>query len=254
MRAEAFAFVDEMDARSLPSCVCLYDSNWHQGVVGLIASRVRERCDRPVIAFASEEEGMLKGSARSINGVHIRDLLEAVSTAKPGLIGKFGGHAMAAGLSLAERHFDEFSKSAAEQLDRLYPEADFSGTILTDGDLPAAAMNLKFAKLLRDAGPWGAGFPEPLFTGNFEIAEQRTVGENHLKLRVTPVVFENLVFDLDLARSVLYREGDAVPVDGPGFTAILVMARRLLGLFPPPVSHLDLILGFRRERELLVRE
>jgi single-stranded-DNA-specific exonuclease len=187
MRAEAFAFVDEMDARSLPSCVCLYDSNWHQGVVGLIASRVRERCDRPVIAFASEEEGMLKGSARSINGVHIRDLLEAVSTAKPGLIGKFGGHAMAAGLSLEERHFDEFSKSAAEQLDRLYPEADFSGTILTDGDLPAAAMNLKFAKLLRDAGPWGAGFPEPLFTGNFEIAEQRTVGENHLKLRVTPV-------------------------------------------------------------------
>jgi single-stranded-DNA-specific exonuclease len=102
------------------------------------------------------------------------------------MIEKFGGHAMAAGLSLPEQHFDEFSKIAAQQLGRLYPDADFSGAIPTDGELPAAAMNLEFAKVLREAGPWGAGFPEPVFTGNFRVDEQRTVGENHLKLRVTP--------------------------------------------------------------------
>ena len=186
MRQEAFAVVDAIDAHDLPACVCLYDQDWHQGIVGLIASRVRERCDRPVIAFAKEGDGLLKGSARSVNGVHIRDLLEAVSSAKPGLISKFGGHAMAAGLNITEQDFAEFSEIAAQQLGRLYPDADFSGTILTDGDLPADAMNLKFAKVLRDAGPWGAGFPEPVFTGNFEIDEQRTVGENHLKIRVRP--------------------------------------------------------------------
>ncbi len=186
MRREAFEYVDAIDARELPGCVCLYERTWHPGIVGLIASRVRERCDRPVIAFAQESEGVLKGSARSVSGVHIRDLLEAVATARPGLILKFGGHAMAAGLNIEERNLDEFSAVAAMQLGRLYPDADFSGAILTDGDLPAAAMNLDFAKLLRDAGPWGAGFPEPVFTGHFEIDEQRTVGEKHLKLRVRP--------------------------------------------------------------------
>ena len=93
---------------------------------------------------------------------------------------------MAAGLNIAEKHFADFSAIAAQQLSRLYPDADFSGAILTDGDLPADAMNLRFAKVLREAGPWGAGFPEPVFTGNFEIDEQRTVGENHLKIRVRP--------------------------------------------------------------------
>ncbi len=186
MRREAFSYVDAIDASAFPACVCLYDENWHQGIVGLIASRVRERCDRPAIAFARESDGVLKGSARSVSGVHIRDLLEAVATAKPGLIIKFGGHAMAAGLNIAEQDFGQFSVIAAEQLGRLYPDADFSGAILIDGDLPADAMNLGFAKLLREAGPWGAGFPEPVFSGNFEIDEQRTVGEKHLKMRVRP--------------------------------------------------------------------
>jgi single-stranded-DNA-specific exonuclease len=114
----------------------------------------------------------------------MRDLLDRVATVHPGLVGRFGGHAMAAGLSLAEKNFPAFSSAAAEQLRRLYPDADFSGTILTDGSLPASAITLDFAKRLRDAGPWGAGFPEPLFSDEFEIVEQRTVGENHLKLRV----------------------------------------------------------------------
>ncbi|MDX1406365.1 MAG: single-stranded-DNA-specific exonuclease RecJ [Woeseiaceae bacterium] len=186
MRREAFAYVDAMDASHLPACVCLYDEHWHEGIVGLIATRVRERCDRPAIAFARAGDGTLKGSARSVGGVHIRDLLEAVASARPGLIAKFGGHAMAAGLNISQQDFDEFAELAARQLARLYPDADFSGAIVTDGELPSTAMNLEFARQLREAGPWGAGFPEPVFTGAFEIDEQRTVGEKHLKLRVRP--------------------------------------------------------------------
>ncbi len=215
MQREAFAYVDAFDARDFPACVCLYDKQWHQGIVGLIASRVRERCDRPAIAFAREDDGVLKGSARSISGVHIRDLLEAVASAKPGLITKFGGHAMAAGLNIAEQRSRDFSEIASQQLGRLYPDADFSGAILTDGDLPAAAMNLKFAKVLREAGPWGAGFPEPVFTGNFEIDEQRTVGENHLKFRVRPAAGGNTV--------------DAIAFNqaGPTFRGVVQLTYRL---------------------------
>ncbi|NNF39853.1 MAG: single-stranded-DNA-specific exonuclease RecJ [Woeseiaceae bacterium] len=186
MRDQAFAFVDAMGARRWPSCVCVYDASWHQGVVGLIAARVRERCHRPVIAFARDSDGQLKGSARSIPGVHVRDLLESVTTTMPGIIGKFGGHAMAAGLSIAEADFQRFSRLAAEQMKRLYPDADFSGAIVTDGPLPETALNLNFARSLRDAGPWGCGFPEPLWSGDFTVVEQRTVGENHLKMRVRP--------------------------------------------------------------------
>lgn len=187
MRDQAFKFVETMDQRGLPACVCVYDRDWHQGVVGLIASRVKERCHRPVIAFARESAGILKGSARSVSGVHVRDLLEAVSGANPGLITKFGGHAMAAGLSIREDDFDAFAEAAASQLKRLYPDADFSGAIMTDGTLPDDAITLDFARTLREAGPWGAGFPEPMFTGRFAVVEQRTVGENHLKLKVRAV-------------------------------------------------------------------
>jgi single-stranded-DNA-specific exonuclease len=186
MRREAFAYVDAMDANNLPACVCLYDPAWHQGIVGLIAARVRERCDRPAIAFAADGSGQLKGSARSIPGIHVRDLLESVASAHPQLIGKYGGHAMAAGLNLHEENLAEFSRRVAQKLLQLYPEADFSGAIMTDGDLPPHSLNLEFARCLRDAGPWGAGFPEPVFCGHFTVDDQRTVGENHLKLRVRP--------------------------------------------------------------------
>ena len=172
MRQQAFAYVDAMDSTNLPSCVCLFNKDWHQGVVGLIASRVRERCDRPVFAFAREEEGVLKGSARSVPGVHIRDLLESISSSAPGLIPRFGGHAMAAGLNLGEQDFDRFSTLAAAKLNEMYPDADFSGAILTDGNLPESALNLKFARTLRESGPWGAGFPEPVFSGDFSIDPQ----------------------------------------------------------------------------------
>jgi single-stranded-DNA-specific exonuclease len=199
MRDQAFAYVDGMDDRNLPPCVCLYDESWHQGIVGLIASRVRERCHRPVIAFARDDGGELKGSARSISGVHIRDLLETVSAVRPGLISRFGGHAMAAGLNLPEAHFSEFADLASEQIARLYPAADFSGALLTDGALPSDAMNLRFANLLRASGPWGAGFPEPLWSGDFSVVDQRVVGEHHLKMRVQPadgpVVIDAIAFN-----------------------------------------------------------
>ena len=186
MREQAFAYVDKLGMQRWPACVCVYDPEWHQGVVGLIAARVRERCHRPVIAFARESDALLKGSARSIQGVHIRDLLEAVHAVRPELIVQFGGHAMAAGLTLPEERLAEFQEVAAEQMARLYPDADFSGAIVTDGQLPPDAISLKFARSLRDAGPWGSGFPEPLWSGDFAVVEQRVVGENHLKLRVRP--------------------------------------------------------------------
>jgi single-stranded-DNA-specific exonuclease len=184
MREQAFSYVDKLENKRWPSCVCLYEASWHQGVVGLIASRVRERCHRPVIAFARESEGFLKGSARSVAGVHARDLLESVSAMHPGMIEKFGGHAMAAGLTIAESKYGAFAAAVATQLDLLYPKADFSGAIVSDGVLPDDSFNLAFAKSLRDAGPWGSGFDEPTWSGDFAVVEQRTVGENHLKLRV----------------------------------------------------------------------
>ena len=191
MRDQAFAYVDRLGSQRWPACVCVYDAEWHQGVVGLIAARVRERCHRPVIAFARETDALLKGSARSIQGVHIRDLLEAVHALRPDLIIKFGGHAMAAGLTIAEEHLAAFEELVAQQMKRLYPDADFSGAIVTDGvlgsdDVARLGGLLPLARSLRDAGPWGAGFPEPVWCGDYSIVEQRVVGANHLKLRVRP--------------------------------------------------------------------
>ena len=189
MREQAFAYVNSLDARDWPACVCVFEKSWHQGVVGLVASRVREKCHRPVIAFARESNGFLKGSARSVAGMHARDLLEAVSGRHPGLIVKFGGHAMAAGLTIAEQDYATFARAVAEQAECLYPDADFSGAIVSDGaisgsDIARLGGLLPAARMLRAAGPWGAGFPEPLWSGDFEVVEQRTVGEKHLKLRV----------------------------------------------------------------------
>ena len=186
MREQAFAYVDSLGEQRWPACVCVYDSTWHQGIVGLIAARVKERCHRPVIAFAREDDRHAQGLGPFDPGVHARDLLEAVSTMHPGLIAKFGGHAMAAGLTIAESGLDAFKSAAVEQMSRLYADADFSGAIMTDGVLPNDAMNLEFARSLRDAGPWGSGFPEPLWSGDFAVVEQRTVGDNHLKMRVRP--------------------------------------------------------------------
>ena len=193
MKDQAFNYLDNFNENNLPDCICIYDKSWHQGVVGLISAKVKEKYHRPVIAFAPDEKNLIKGSARSIPGVHIRDLIEAVSTCQPGLIEKFGGHAMAAGLTLKESSLDIFKKVISEKIQHLYPNADFSGAILIDGQLPGSLLNLDFAKLLRYISPWGTSFPEPTWSGDFKILEKRTVGDKHLKLRLKPIDTDDTV-------------------------------------------------------------
>jgi single-stranded-DNA-specific exonuclease len=164
--------------------VCLFDPQWHQGVVGLVASRVKERLRRPVVAFAAVEDGMLRGSARSVAGVHIRDVFDAIAVADPTLIHKFGGHAMAAGLSLAHVRLDDFARAFDAEVARWLARSGAPDVIETDGELTAAEIALPTARALRAGGPWGAGFPEPLFDGVFEVRNCRIVGQRHLKLLV----------------------------------------------------------------------
>ena len=185
MQAEALQVLERMgfDAADpdLPFGLCLFDSAWHQGVVGLVASRIKERVHRPVIVFARADDGLLKGSARSIKGLHIRDALEAVDTRHPGLIAKFGGHAMAAGLSLAENHFQRFAEAFDAEVRRWLKADDLAGVLYTDGELKPEYLSLESAELLRNAGPWGQAFPEPCFDGVFQVLERRVVGNGHLK-------------------------------------------------------------------------
>ncbi|MBT3028470.1 MAG: single-stranded-DNA-specific exonuclease RecJ [Candidatus Thiodiazotropha sp. (ex Ctena orbiculata)] len=178
----AMAHLHLSDDGELPAGLCLYDAAWHQGVVGILASRMKTQYHRPVIAFAQGDDGMLKGSARSISGLHMRDLLAAIATRNPGLITRFGGHAMAAGLTLAEEAYPRFKQAfEREAAEQLSPEM-LEEVVFTDGELPVEELNLELAVILREGGPWGQGFPEPLFEGCFDLQQQRVVGESHLKL------------------------------------------------------------------------
>lgn len=171
----------------LPRGLCLYDESWHQGVIGLVASRIKERVHRPVIAFAPANERELKGSARSVPGLHIRDALDNIAARDPALLAKFGGHAMAAGLTLARDRFEAFARAFDEEVGRWLSEDDLRGRIYTDGELAAGDFSLELAEALRAAGPWGQGFPEPLFDGCFDVLDRRIVGEKHLKLTLRSV-------------------------------------------------------------------
>ena len=162
--------------------VCLFDPGWHQGVVGLVASRVKERLRRPVIAFALADAGTLRGSARSIPGVHIRDVLDAIAARDATLIQKFGGHAMAAGLTLPAESLDQFARAFDAECERALNLRGSPDVIETDGELAGSELALPTAQALREGGPWGPGFPEPLFDGVFRIQSARLVGERHLKL------------------------------------------------------------------------
>jgi single-stranded-DNA-specific exonuclease len=164
--------------------VCLFDESWHQGVVGLVAGRIKDRLHRPVIAFARAEDGSLRGSARSIPGLNIRDALDAIATRRPGLIDKFGGHAMAAGMSLKAEHLAEFRSAFAQEVALRVDAEALSGIIYSDGPLTGEEMCVETARALRGAGPWGQGFPEPLFDGRFQLAEMRIVGDRHLKMQL----------------------------------------------------------------------
>jgi len=166
------------------SGVCLFDESWHQGVVGLVASRVKDRLRRPVIAFALADEAGLRGSARSVAGIHIRDVLDSIAARHPDLIERFGGHAMAAGVSLERAKLDRFARAFDEEVARWTAGAPAADTIETDGELAPAEIALDTARALRAGGPWGQAFPEPCFDGLFSIRSARVIGERHVKMWV----------------------------------------------------------------------
>ena len=185
-----------------PVAMTLYQPGWHQGVIGILASRIKDRLHRPTIAFADGDAGQIKGSARSIPGIHIRDILDAVAVRHPGLISKFGGHAMAAGLSLARDDYEAFSRAFVAEVERHARDVELQAVIESDGELAEADFDLDLATALRFAGPWGQHFPEPVFDGIFRIVSQRLVGEKHLKLVLFPaegsVVLDAIAFNVDL--------------------------------------------------------
>jgi single-stranded-DNA-specific exonuclease len=189
MQTQALAVVEELGRErsgEQPFSLCLYRSDWHQGVIGILAARLRERFHCPVIAFAPAEEGVLKGSARSIPGLHIRDLLDSVAARSPELLKKFGGHAMAAGLSLQERDLKAFGEAFDREVRLHIDEQDLRGVIRSDGTLEGDDFSLELAREIRDGGPWGQGFPEPLFDGIFTLVSGRIVAEKHLKMVLQP--------------------------------------------------------------------
>lgn len=197
--AEARLEAIQLDGANLPPALCLFGEDWHQGVSGIVAARIRERYHRPVIAFAPAGDGQIRGSARSIEGVHIRDLIATVDHREPGLIERFGGHAMAAGLSLRQDDLGRFESAFTAAARALIGDRPPAPEIQSDGALPPPLMNLETAETLRMAGPWGKDFQEPRFDGTFEVLSARIVGERHLKLRVAA------------------PEVGAVPLDAIGF-------------------------------------
>jgi single-stranded-DNA-specific exonuclease len=184
MKQQAFRIVDNMhlDSGELPVGLCLYNKGWHQGIVGLLAGRIKEKVHRPVVCFAKGDGGELKGSARSIPGCHIRDALVTVNNQHPGIMSKFGGHAMAAGVSLPLDRLDLFTAHFNEAVMQQLSEEDLEETIYTDGNLENNEITLTFAEQINQAGPWGQAFPEPVFDGVFDVRQAKIVGEHHLKL------------------------------------------------------------------------
>jgi single-stranded-DNA-specific exonuclease len=185
MKHEAIVLLEEgkkIDEHHLLSGVCLYDESWHQGVIGILASRLKERLHRPVIAFAPAGNDEIKGSARSIPGVHIRDVLSDIAATHPKMLSKFGGHAMAAGLSLKMHDYPAFALAFDSAVNKHLHNLDLQAQILTDGELFETDFNLEFAKILQSSATWGHGFPEPLFHGVFDVIQCRVLSHQHLKL------------------------------------------------------------------------
>ncbi|HIF6135724.1 TPA: single-stranded-DNA-specific exonuclease RecJ [Vibrio parahaemolyticus] len=211
MKQEAMAFCERLqfgEKSELPYGLSLFQRDWHQGVIGILASRIKEKFHRPVIAFADGGEGTIKGSCRSIPGLHMRDALDFIDTQNPGLIIKFGGHAMAAGLTIKEQDFERFSRLFDEVVKKELDEAALKGVILTDGELKPEEFSMHIAEQLRAGGPFGQAFPEPIFDGEFKVLHQKLVGEKHLKLMLEPlykghptnVMIDGIAFNVDLRR------------------------------------------------------
>lgn len=204
MQQEALRALAELDlAREgePPLAMTLYQPGWHQGVIGILASRIKDRLHRPTIAFADGDPGQIKGSARSIPGIHIRDILDAVACRHPGLISKFGGHAMAAGLSLARADYERFAEAFVAEVERHAEDVQLQAVIESDGELVESDFALELAEQLRLAGPWGQHFPEPVFDGRFQVVSQRLVAERHLKMVLFPasgsVLLDAIAFNID---------------------------------------------------------
>ena len=189
MQKQATLAVEALDLApsNLPKALCLFNDSWHQGVIGLVASRLKDQLHRPIIAFAPGGNGSIKGSARSIPGLHIRDALDRVASKHPDLLSKFGGHAMAAGLTIAEDRFEAFKNAFYDEVDLLLDDEHLRQTVISDGELDETSFAMAFAELLRGSGPWGQAFPEPVFDGSFEVIGQRIVGDKHLKMQLRPL-------------------------------------------------------------------
>jgi single-stranded-DNA-specific exonuclease len=203
MQQEAQAVLERLvlSNHSVPDAVCLYQDDWHQGVIGILAGRLKEKYHRPAVIFAQGDNGEIKGSCRAIEGLHMRDLLEQINTHTPDLILKFGGHAMAAGLTILETNFAQFKQVFENKISELLSEEHKQSILLTDGALPADCFSMDFAQLLQQAGPWGQHFAEPVFCGEFELVQQRIVGEKHLKLVLkhpTGKLVDAIAFNVDV--------------------------------------------------------
>jgi single-stranded-DNA-specific exonuclease len=202
MQQEAVKALDslELSADNMPHGLVLYQADYHQGVIGILAGRIKDKYFRPTIAFAHQDDATLKGSARSIPGLHIRDLLEELNSRYPNIIGKFGGHAMAAGLSLPLTNLAVFTELFNQLAEEALQGKPLAGELISDGELSVKELSLDFAQTLKDAGPWGQGFPEPLFDGEFTLMDQRIVGEKHLKMMLqhhSGTLVDAIAFNVD---------------------------------------------------------
>ncbi|WP_028387897.1 single-stranded-DNA-specific exonuclease RecJ [Legionella fairfieldensis] len=218
MKEQAMIAVENLTRKidtthQLPLALCLVDENWHQGVIGILAGRLKERYHRPVITFSKVSDAELKGSARSVPNLNIRDILAAVDKDHPGLINKFGGHAMAAGLSISPQSFNTFRQAFISEVAKHLDISQCEGELLTDGPLQPDELTLETAMLLQQAGPWGQQFPEPCFNNSFEILEQRLVGQHHLKLTLAHpdggAVIDAIAFNVDLKQWPNHRAREA---------------------------------------------
>lgn len=263
MKEQALKAMEQLaltQATHLPLALCLFEESWHQGVIGILAGRLKERYHRPVIAFAAVGNGELKGSARSIAGLNIRDVLAAIDKDYPGLIMKFGGHAMAAGLSLQQAVFTEFQQALIAEVEKHIDVSQCAGELLSDGPLHAKELTLDLAFLLQEAGPWGQQFPEPLFDNVFEILEQRIVGQHHLKLTLQheqgndPI--DAIAFNVDLQSWPNHRTRylhaayklDINEYNGRKKLQLVVMAMQALPEFIAKPASKEFITSFSKEQ------
>jgi single-stranded-DNA-specific exonuclease len=204
MRHEAFAALDpfKIDSKELPKGLCVIDSKWHTGLSGILAARLKEKFQRPVVVFAYQNENEIKGSGRSIEGIHLRNVLSEIDLAYPGLIDKFGGHAMAAGLSLKKENYEQFAHAFDEAISRRFEKRPFEQRLMSDGELNAGDFNLDLAESLKYGLPWGMGFAEPLFDGRFRLLEQRLLQQKHLKcvVKCADQLLDAIAFNIDLSQ------------------------------------------------------